>query len=81
MVAITLDAGPIGVDYFICLGWSGRGGAAIGEGGGEYERPASSGPVSMPRGAAQRGPQRGPSGPPAADPYGDQGVSDDDVPF
>ena len=61
---------------------SGRGGADMGEGGGEYERPSSSsGPVSMPRGAAQRGPQRGPSGPPAPDPYGDQGVNDDDVPF
>jgi single-strand DNA-binding protein len=58
-------------DDVILLG--GRGGGDD-EGGGFAPR-ESSGPVSMPRTARKPAPAAEP------DPYGDQGISDDDVPF
>lgn len=59
-------------DEVILLG--GRGGEDDGGGGGFSQR-ESSGPVSMPRTARKPAPAAEP------DPYGDQGISDDDVPF
>jgi len=49
---------------------------------GGYDSASSGGPVSMPR-SAQPKPRQAPATPPAGgpDPFGDQGVSDDDVPF
>ena len=75
-------------DDLILLG--GRDGEAGGEGGGAgYGGGAESGgggggPVSMPRSAQQKPRQAPAAAAPAGgggDPYGDQGVSDDDVPF
>jgi single-strand DNA-binding protein len=64
----------------------GGGGESAGYGGGlgDSGGGAGSGPVSMPR-SAQARPRQAPAPAPAAgggpDPFGDQGVSDDDVPF
>ncbi len=65
----------------------GEGGGYGASGGGGYGEAAGggSGPVSMPRSAQQqqRPPRQAPAAPPEGgpDPFGDQGVSDDDVPF
>ena len=65
----------------------GEGGGYGASGGGGYGEAAGggSGPVSMPRSAQQqqRLPRQAPAAPPEGgpDPFGDQGVSDDDVPF
>ena len=75
-------------DDLILLG--GRDGEAGGEGGGAgygggAESGGGGGPVSMPRSAQQKPRQApaaaAPAGGSGGDPYGDQGVSDDDVPF
>ena len=74
-------------DDLILLG--GRDGEAGGEGGGAgygggAESGGGGGPVSMPRSAQQKPRQAPAAAAPAGgggDPYGDQGVSDDDVPF
>ncbi|MFN7925337.1 MAG: single-stranded DNA-binding protein [Bryobacteraceae bacterium] len=69
-------------DDVILLG--GRGGGEGGDSGG-FDQPNA--PVSMPRSArpqaaaAPRSSAPPPAAPPQADPYGDQGISDDDVPF
>ena len=66
-------------------GGEGGGYGASGGGYGEGAAGGGSGPVSMPRSAQQqqRPPSQAPVAPPAGgpDPFGDQGVSDDDVPF
>ncbi|MEZ5351025.1 MAG: single-stranded DNA-binding protein [Bryobacteraceae bacterium] len=64
-------------DDVILLG--GRGGADADDSGGGYagreQSSGGGGPVSMPRTARRPAPAAQP------DPYGDQGISDDDVPF
>ncbi len=66
---------------------AGGGGSEGGYAGGGYpESGGSPAPVSMPRSAQPPKPRQAPSAAPAPsqggpDPFGDQGVSDDDVPF
>ncbi len=68
---------------------AGSGGGGEGFSGGGYADSSGAGgggPVSMPRSAQQQSrprqtPPAAPAGAGAPDPFGDQGVSDDDVPF